>query len=216
VASSRTDGGVKKCCIHDLLRDLCISESKEDKFIELLRNDNRSIFPNKSRRVFVHGIFPLNIFSNFSDPPCARSFLFFGDYKNRDWNLCIKNFKLIRVLNFECITLYSIPESIETMMHLRYLSISLSSFVMDIPDSIHNLTNLKTLFIVGNPQRSYSVTRIFKLQRLRNLHLKGFKSLSCRLDEVLWNLQVLSAEMSYYGKQQTGQVSLFKGTKNAS
>jgi hypothetical protein len=103
VTSRRTDGGVKKCRIHDLLRDLCISESKEDKFLELLKDENRS-FPNKSRRVSAHGIFPLNIFSNFSDPPCARSLLFFGDGKDRSWNLFLQNFKLIRVLNFECIS----------------------------------------------------------------------------------------------------------------
>jgi hypothetical protein len=197
VTRRRTDGGVRKCRIHDLLRDLCISESKEDNFLELLNHDSRS-FPNKSRRVSVHGIFPLNIFSNFSDPPCARSLLFFGDYENRDWNLCVKKLKLIRVLDFGCITLHSIPESIETMMHLRYLSISFSSFVMDIPDSIRNLSNLETLFIMGYPGRSYSVTGIFKLQCLRNLHMKGVKSFSCRLDEVLWNLQVLSVEMSYF------------------
>jgi dephospho-CoA kinase len=211
VASRRTDGGVKKCRIHDLLRDLCISESKEDKFLELLRvkDDSRS-FPNKSRRVSVHGIFPLNIFSNFSDPPCARSLLFFGNYENRDWNLFLQNFKLIRVLNFECIKLHSIPESIETMIHMRYLRINLSPFVMDIPDSIRNLTNLETLFITAYPGWSYSVTGIFKLQCLRNLHLKGFKSLSCRLDEVLWNLQVLSTATGFYGREPTFPFALDK------
>nr|XP_023902034.1 disease resistance protein RPP13-like [Quercus suber] len=35
VATKRIDGGVKTCRIHDLLRDLCISESTEKKFLEL-------------------------------------------------------------------------------------------------------------------------------------------------------------------------------------
>jgi hypothetical protein len=60
VSRRAIDGGVKKCRIHDLLRDLCLSESKEDKFLELLRAGNLS-FPIKSRRLSFHGdgSFPL-------------------------------------------------------------------------------------------------------------------------------------------------------------
>jgi hypothetical protein len=50
VGRREIDGGVKICRIHDLLRDLCISESKEDKFLELLRAGNFSP-PIKSRRL---------------------------------------------------------------------------------------------------------------------------------------------------------------------
>ena len=35
VATKRLDGGVKTCHIHDLLRDLCISESIKEKFLEV-------------------------------------------------------------------------------------------------------------------------------------------------------------------------------------
>jgi hypothetical protein len=63
---------------------------------------------------------------------------------------------------------------------------------------------------MGDRGWGFWLTGIFKLQRLRNLHLKGFDSLSCRLDEVLWNLQVLSAEMSCYGKQKTFPYELDK------
>ncbi|QCE12816.1 disease resistance protein RPM1 [Vigna unguiculata] len=40
VTRRRTDGGVKICQLHDLLRDLCISESKSNKFLQVLKTSN--------------------------------------------------------------------------------------------------------------------------------------------------------------------------------
>ncbi|KAK4562843.1 hypothetical protein RGQ29_005358 [Quercus rubra] len=42
VAKRRLDGGVKTCRIHDLLRDLCISESAEEKLLEVHSDVNLS------------------------------------------------------------------------------------------------------------------------------------------------------------------------------
>ncbi|XP_059437748.1 putative disease resistance RPP13-like protein 3 [Corylus avellana] len=210
VSRRATDEGVKKCRIHDLLRDLCISKSKEDKFLELLRAGNLS-FPIKSRRLSFNGdgSFPQYNVLNFFDPPCARSLLFFGDIGDRDLNLFVKNFKLIRVLNLECIVLDSIPRSIETMIHLRYLRIKFSSMVSVIPDSFGNLRNLETLVIEGGRFLSdCRVSGIFRLQRLRNLYLDWFAPYL--LDEVLWNLHVVSTSTSWHVGEQTFAVTLDK------
>jgi hypothetical protein len=126
-------------------------------------------------------------------------------------NLFVQNFKLIRVLNLKCILLHSIPESIETMIHLRYLWIKLSESVSVIPDSFGNLRNLETLFIESaNHLLNHPLTWIFKLQRLRNLYLQGFHPLPYQLDEVLWNLQVLSASTFWYVGKPTFAVALDK------
>jgi hypothetical protein len=211
VSGRATDEGIKKCRIHDLLRDLCISKSKDDKFLDLLGARNLS-FPIKSRRLSFHGddSFPLYNVLNFFDPPCARSLFLFGDVGDRDLNLFVKNFKLIRVLNLECIVLDSIPRSIETMIHLRYLRIKLSESVSVIPDSFGDLRNLETLVIEGRRfLLDCRVSGIFKLQRLRNLYLDRFV-LPYQLDEVLWNLQVLSTSTSWHDGEQTFAVTLDK------
>ena len=53
VATKMLDGGVKTCRIHDLLRDLCISDSSEEKFLEV--HPNVSLSPmGKSRRISIH------------------------------------------------------------------------------------------------------------------------------------------------------------------
>ncbi|XP_059440227.1 putative disease resistance RPP13-like protein 3 [Corylus avellana] len=215
VSRRATDGGIKKCRIHDLLRDFCISESKEDKFLELLRAGNLS-FPIKPRRLSFHGdgSFPVYNVLNFFDPPCARSLLFFGDAGDRDLNLFVKNFELIRVLNLECIVLHSIPKSIETMIHLRYLRIELSASASFFLDSLGNLRNLETLVMelghVAFDCPVSSVNGIFMLQSLRNLYLEEFRLLPYHLDEVLWNLQVLSTSISWYVKEQAFTVALDK------
>ncbi|XP_059436078.1 putative disease resistance RPP13-like protein 3 [Corylus avellana] len=215
VSRRATDGGVKKCRIHDLLRDLCISESKEDKFLELLRAGNLS-FPIKPRRLSFHGdgSFPVYNVLNFFDPPCARSLLFFGDVGDRDLNLFVKNFELIRVLNLECIVLHSIPKSIETMIHLRYLRIELSASASFFLDSLRNLRNLETL-VMERGHLAFdcpvsSVNGIFMLQSLRNLYLEVLRLLPYHLDEVLWNLQVLSTSISWYDEEQAFSVALDK------
>jgi hypothetical protein len=175
------------------------SESKEDKFLELLRAGNLS-FSLKSRRLSFHGDgrFPLFNVLNFFDPPFARSLLLFDNVGDRDLNLFVKNFKVIRVLELECVVLHSIPKSIETMIHLRYLTIKLFKSVSIIPDFFGNLRNLETLVIEGGHSLFVCrVSGIFKMKHLRNLYLDRFV-LPYQFDEVLWNLQVLSTSTSWH------------------
>ena len=68
VATKRLDGGVKTCRIHNLLQDLCISESIEGKFIEVCSDVNFSPM-SKSRRISIH-------YANYpyiSSSPCEPS-----------------------------------------------------------------------------------------------------------------------------------------------
>ncbi|KAF3437607.1 hypothetical protein FNV43_RR20363 [Rhamnella rubrinervis] len=53
VAAKGLNGGVKTCRIHDLLRDLCISESRRDKFFDTYSIDNNVSFNTKSRRFSI-------------------------------------------------------------------------------------------------------------------------------------------------------------------
>ena len=125
-------------------------------------------------------------------------------------NLFIENFKLIRVLHLECIV--SIPKSVETMIHLRYLCIALSESVSVIPDSFDNLRNLETLVIEGSGhfEINFLARSIFKLRRLRNLYLDRLVPLAYQLDEVVWNLQVLCTSTCWCDGEQTFAVALDK------
>ncbi|KAB1202000.1 Disease resistance protein RPP13 [Morella rubra] len=195
VASRRTDGGAKTCRIHDLLRDLCISEGKEEKFFEV-RTDVNFSYTNKSRRLSIQGGIFQYISSNPSDS-CARSLLCFGhdsgDCDLKLWKWIDKNFKLVRVLNFERADVYYIPADVGKYIHLRYLKIS-CALIITFPPSIENLMNLETLDLRGT-RLKHLPEGIFNLQRLRNLYLSRPLPLpkpSDRDFKPLWNLQVLS------------------------
>jgi hypothetical protein len=194
VASRRTDGGVKTCRIHYLLRDLCISESAEAKFLEV-STDVNLLSANKSRRLSIQGSIDLYIHSNPSHP--SRSLLFLGqhtyDFDPNHWEWVLDNFKLLRMLSFGCVDLYSIPTSIEDLFHLRYLGIE-SDALKAIPTSIGNLVNLETLDFRGTFLNCLP-KEIWKLGRLRNLYMSGPVSLPNHLDPndtALKGLQVFS------------------------
>ena len=72
VATKRLDGGVKTCRIHNLLQDLCISESIEGKFIEV-RSDVYFSPMSKSRRISIHYFNYPYISSSPCEPSNSRS-----------------------------------------------------------------------------------------------------------------------------------------------
>ncbi|KAF3951133.1 hypothetical protein CMV_023186 [Castanea mollissima] len=198
-ATKRLDGGVKTCRIHDLLRDLCISESAEEKFLEVCSDIKLSPM-SKCRRISIH-------FANhpyISSYPCEssniRSVMGFGGVvglesplgKGYYLKLLCKSNKLVRVVELSNMAICCvIPKRIENLVLLRYLSIS-SGVRHVIPNSICNLWNLETLD-KRNFKIKYLPEGIWKLQNLRYLYLNGSTSLP-RTDNKagLPNLQVLA------------------------
>ena len=77
VATKRLDGGVKTCRIHDLLRDLCISESAEEKFLEVCSDIKLSPM-SKCRRISIHFANHPYISSNPCESSNIRSVMGFG------------------------------------------------------------------------------------------------------------------------------------------
>jgi hypothetical protein len=125
VATKSLYGGAKKCRIHDLLRDLCITKSAEEKFLYVPRNDNCSSW-NTFRRLSIQGsILHQFISSNTYGSSYAHSFLSFGSgpkFNEIHWKWVHTNLKMLRVLHFE-LDVKAIPEEIGTLIHLKYLKI---------------------------------------------------------------------------------------------
>ncbi|XP_027356750.1 probable disease resistance protein RXW24L [Abrus precatorius] len=199
VARVKTSGGVKTCRIHDLLRDLCISESKEDKGFEVC-TDNNILISTKPRRLSIHCSMDHYISSSNNDHSCVRSLVCFGSFhyftpRERKW--LFKGFTLVRVFDLGMNCCRSIPSNLGDLIHLRYLRID-SKFVRIIPASILNLRNLQTLDL-GNWILRIPISfpcEMWKLKHLRHLYTNGPIILSGRCsgsDEVMWNLQTISA-----------------------
>ncbi|GMY21884.1 putative late blight resistance protein homolog R1B-16 [Fagus crenata] len=197
VATRRADGGVKTCRIHDLLRDLCIKESEEQKFLEVRSNVNLSDSSiSKSRRFSIQCATRIDISSDpYRYPSCSRSLLCFGDDKilydkcYLKW-LC-EMFKLVRVVNLGNMgTFSSISKKIEKLILLRYLRIQTGELGV-MPASICNLLNLETLDM-RNSKIKCLPNEVWRLQKLKHLYLGGPTSLPRTNTKALPNLQVLT------------------------
>ncbi|XP_047162551.1 putative disease resistance RPP13-like protein 3 [Vigna umbellata] len=198
VARMDFNRGLETCKVHDLLRDLCISESKEDKVFEVCTNNN-ILLPTKPRRLSIHVDMGHYISSSSNDHSCIRSLFFFGPHykvRGREWKWLLDDFKLIRVLEFGPNDRNKIPSNLGNFIHLRYLKI-LSSYDTFVPDSILNLWNLQTLDL-GSWDHLMPVSfpgQIWKLKHLRHLYTQGPIKLRGRCsepDEKMWNLQTIS------------------------
>ncbi|CAJ2662738.1 unnamed protein product [Trifolium pratense] len=192
--------GVQTCRIHDLLRDLFILESKEDKIFEVCTETN-ILIPSKPRRLSVHSTMSQYISSSTKDHSCVRS-LFFS---NRDyfvasdkWKLVTKDIKLVRVLDFECGL--KIPSNLGNFIHLRYLRIG-SQYLHYVPDFICNLQNLQTLHFEPTRGECFNIPISFpyaisKLKHLTHVHTDRYimlRSSSSKSDSevVMWHLQTI-------------------------
>ncbi|KAL3530248.1 hypothetical protein ACH5RR_009570 [Cinchona calisaya] len=152
VSKQRSIGGVKACCIHDLLHEFCVTKAKEEKFMSLLRGHDElftfhgqrdlqrlSVHSTKEHfeksRLFCPGVrsllfYPITV-DNFSC--CRISFIF-------------HLFKLLKVLDLGHINLGStFPSDIAQLVELRYLAVQGGFY--SIPPSVANLLDLETLVV---------------------------------------------------------------------
>ncbi|KAK1410603.1 hypothetical protein QVD17_37140 [Tagetes erecta] len=155
VAKRRSNGGVKSCRIHDLLREVCLKKATEENFFKkTLRSSclssSKSIsITGKQRRLFVDSTFFSEISSDHSAPR-IRSFLCFSKewYFSLGSHRCFHPFLLVRVLDLQTIHMTTLPLALELLVHLRHLA--LWSEITKLPSSMCNLWNLQTLILKEN------------------------------------------------------------------
>ncbi|KAF3773332.1 putative disease resistance RPP13-like protein 3 [Nymphaea thermarum] len=131
IAETSTDGRrVKSCSIHDLMRDLAISISREEEFSFILDVQERRANVVSSRRMSVIGENKgigdneESIISGaVSNTQLLRSLLFFlVDYiMTPNLALYSAQFMLLRVLDLGGAKIKKLPKQIGQLLHLRYL-----------------------------------------------------------------------------------------------
>ncbi|KAK7295633.1 hypothetical protein RJT34_18544 [Clitoria ternatea] len=198
VSSRRSlDRGVRTCRIHDLLRDLCISEGKSEKLVEVSTNINKIDSLINARRLSLHCKVESNVFTKEANQQRTRSLFFFSNREGEFPKNVLTEFKLARVV-YTTTTEAPLPYSYwlayttinwERMIHLRYLNIQ--GKVKHIPASVSNLWNLETLDVGWVKTVS---CEIWKLKRLKHLYLRDAKRVALPPEsggEIKINLQTL-------------------------
>ncbi|XP_010256268.1 PREDICTED: putative disease resistance protein At1g50180 [Nelumbo nucifera] len=183
------------CNVHDLMRDLCVQKSREQNFIGVYPEDNS----NKLRRQaihFEHERYVSSMQQQAQTTSHLRSLLFFENavadtqtvMTKKQLSTICRGFKLLRVLDLQgskC--LKSLPAEIGSLIHLRYLGLSLTG-IKQLPSSIGNLLSLQFLYL-DTEWDTIIPNVIWKMENLRHLYVNSCGYL--RVD-TLSNLQSLN------------------------
>ncbi|KAA8532451.1 hypothetical protein F0562_032484 [Nyssa sinensis] len=172
VSRRGSNGGIKTCRIHDLLRDLCLRKSQEENFLQHI-SPYSYLFSNDQRRLSIHpNVIHLLRFE--SSAPQVRSFFSFSLLSNeffwRHLQFISEAFKLLRVLSLSSIDITLSFDKIKQLVHLRYLKFF--AFGLDLsPPS--QLRNLETLIVQGFLVRITLGDEIWKMTKLRHVYTQG-------------------------------------------
>ncbi|CDP19241.1 unnamed protein product [Coffea canephora] len=172
VKSTSDNGRLDTCGLHDFVREILVSKSKEQGFTTVATK-YYTRWPEKVRHLAIH---------NFTDNPqefsslnCLRSVVIFG-YEDPLTTTFLSKFlsgdpKLLKVLDLDGAELDNIPKQVFKLFHLRYLSLN-GTGVKIIPKSIGKLQNLEVIDLRGTNVTELPV-EILKLRKLRSLLLGG-------------------------------------------
>ncbi|KAL0441373.1 UNVERIFIED_CONTAM: putative late blight resistance proteinR1A-10 [Sesamum radiatum] len=141
-------GTVSLCSMHDLLRDLCLREAKNEKFLFSLEHEQGTAI---RRHNVVRQSSPIGFFqiAEGTETDLCRGFIYIT---TKSW--------------------YQI-EDIFKLVNLRYLAFFAGTDLrFSFPSSIHNLWNLQTLIVTGlRSQTIDAPPEIWKMHQLRHVYI---------------------------------------------
>ncbi|MBA0621471.1 hypothetical protein Godav_007093 [Gossypium davidsonii] len=191
IAGMTNDGRVKACRIHDLLREIIISNARDQNFVAVAKEQNAT-WPEKVRRLAIH-----NALANAQRNMNAshlRSFFVFdtGDpLSSSPTDTLIPNScRLLKVLDLRAAPIENFPEEISNLRLLRYLSLR-DTKITTIPSSIKKLQDLETLDL-KHSQVSELPVEILKLRKLHHLLVYRYEFTSYSRFHSKYGFQALS------------------------
>ncbi|KAM6578948.1 hypothetical protein CsatB_030785 [Cannabis sativa] len=177
---SSRGGRIKSFCIHDLMRDLCVSKAQEENFLHFTDWQNKWEEPIKTkvRRVAIYdnGKTVSSDFIHMVGNIDASLRCFAVDGGGNEYNekrvlrhACNHFLKLrVLIIGYNSIYTLKLPKEIENMIHLRLLSIP-NWPIEKIPSSLGNLRCLQSLRVRSKSDKIPS--SMYKLEQLRHLYL---------------------------------------------
>ncbi|GLT52863.1 hypothetical protein SLA2020_261770 [Shorea laevis] len=156
----------RKYRIHDLLHEIILSKARELNFCQVLEAGDTT-FHGKSRYLSIHEARE-NIFETSEYSRVRSVFLFNISEMPRSFIIKLfKNFKLLKVLDFEDAPIDYLPQEVGNLFHLKYLSLR-GTKVKILPKSVGRLQNLQTLNLIETAVHELPI-EIFRLYKLRHI-----------------------------------------------
>lgn len=208
VGKLRSNGKLKTCRIHDMLREFCKKEAAEENFFQEIRHFDQGTYATsypaseRYRRLSIHSRVS-NYISSKPVGPRVRSFLCFSPEETilpaEHISSIPGAFKLLRVLESRSISFTRFPTDLTQLVHLRYIVLSCNFKIL--PAAISSLWNIQSLVVETSSRTLEIKADVWKMIQLRHLKTNASTSLPRPLsksrkskDEVLMigNLQTLS------------------------
>ncbi|RWR84274.1 putative disease resistance protein [Cinnamomum micranthum f. kanehirae] len=145
VINRKSNGSIRKCRIHNILRDFSISEARQNNLFAIHNdNDTSSSLTSVRRLALYHSIDGYETTNHMT--ATLRSILCFPGSKVPMSKLLKMGGKSLRVLVVDGaeFTKEQLPKEVGAFVHLRYLELA-STIDGSLPSSIGNLSNLQTL-----------------------------------------------------------------------
>ncbi|VAH99269.1 unnamed protein product [Triticum turgidum subsp. durum] len=176
------EGSIKSCRVHDIMRDVMVSISREENFVSLMGNDITNKVGEKARHIAYHGS---KCSKMHMDQSHVRSLSVFGGRPVKPpTSLCSSQLKMLRVLDLQNAQFVVTQKDINNIWlfhHLMYVNIRcLRGYpkIHALPTSIGKQKGLQVLDL-RDTRITTIPTEICKLQNLRSLRCS--KSSSVRL-----------------------------------
>ncbi|XP_028118124.1 disease resistance protein RPM1-like [Camellia sinensis] len=169
VSTTKFDGRVRQCQVHDVVREIILSMSEEFSFCQIL--EENSSFNDTTRRLSMHMHYCNmdKVMKSIGKSPVRSVFLFqvVKLLKKPFLGTLAANFRLLKVLDLQNAPLHRLHEEVGNLFLLRFLSIW-NTNVKIIPKSIGKLHNLQTLDLKHSPVRElpFDISRFHKLRHI--------------------------------------------------
>ncbi|XP_068314861.1 probable disease resistance RPP8-like protein 2 [Pyrus communis] len=182
---------IKTCCLHGLMRDLCMVKAKEGNILRIINYSAATVTKEtpsgRVQRLAINLEKELDFYYLNRDERDGhlRSMLFFVpkqfilnlNFSQRVLRSLLNSYKLLRVLKFEDIFMrssFKLPGEIGNLVHLRFLSLR-NTKMQELPSSVGNLVCLQTLDLRSTNAHAGLLLKVpnvfWKMEKLRHVYL---------------------------------------------
>ncbi|XP_031478953.1 disease resistance protein RPM1-like isoform X2 [Nymphaea colorata] len=201
VVATNHDGKVGKCSLHDLVRELAISQAESEDLCAIL--ERAASTPNRRCRHLSIQSIGEDILPSKVDSRCLHSLFVFDDTIKQPCLLrMLSGLQLVRALDLQGTKIQELPSKVGELFHLRYLNLS-GTMVQRLPKSFSNLVNLQVLDIRGTPIEALT-KEIVKMTNLRHLYMteRYNEHMSKQVSHGLGNLSCLQTLVGLAGNKR--------------
>ena len=181
--------GVIQCRVHDLLRELCISEAKQIDLMSVYQG-TRDVLPESLRRLSIIAEPDEETISRLKSAPRLWALLGFNYKVDFGSYLSVGGLKLIRVIDLQgAYNLRVLPKEIGGLVNLRYLGLE-GTGIDSLPETIKNLSRLQFLNVLHTEIKKMTSV-VWEIETLRQVFFPLEASFPNRVQCRWRSLQVL-------------------------